>query len=73
MRTVFFFFVQLSVWLQTFNCIFCLLAAHLSVQLKLLAHSLEEIISGGFGGKEGEKDNRMSLASAVERHQKLLG
>ncbi|XP_055645437.1 odorant receptor 4-like [Toxorhynchites rutilus septentrionalis] len=57
----------------TFNCIFCLVAAHLSVQLNLLAKSLEGIIAGEPSEWDVVEDKRLSLASAVERHQKLLG
>ncbi|XP_058839311.1 odorant receptor 4-like [Topomyia yanbarensis] len=56
------------------NCIFCLLCAHLTMQLKLLNRSLEDVIQPEEANKRRlvQRDAREMLPKLIRRHQSLL-
>uniref|UniRef100_A0A182FH48 Uncharacterized protein n=2 Tax=Anopheles albimanus TaxID=7167 RepID=A0A182FH48_ANOAL len=56
---------------MAFDCLFCILAAHLCLHFRILKHNLSQVVPGKTTKPESSS-NRQRLHDAIETHQDLL-
>ncbi|XP_049542799.1 odorant receptor 4-like [Anopheles darlingi] len=59
---------------MAFDCLFCILAAHLCLHFRILEHNISQVVlAPGKTRKPESSSNRQRLQDAIETHQDLLG
>uniref|UniRef100_A0A1S4GRH8 Uncharacterized protein n=1 Tax=Anopheles gambiae TaxID=7165 RepID=A0A1S4GRH8_ANOGA len=58
---------------MAFDCLFCILAAHLCMQFRILAHNFGHVVEVANGAREGDSGSTSRLRDAIRIHQELIG
>ncbi|XP_040158783.1 odorant receptor 4-like [Anopheles arabiensis] len=58
---------------MAFDCLFCILAAHLCMQFRILAHNFGHVVEVANGAGEGDSGSTSRLQDAIRIHQELIG